>query len=114
MGSVASVELARLQEAADILSAEAVAHTTNALTAQIVTHFCQDTLDDWVRLFREVVLHPVHDIEALGPVQWDCVAIKQVWQHNKVSRGSKLIRNELGVDEAVADDIRENENCILG
>lgn len=54
---------------------------------------------------------PCHDIKAVRAVERDGVVIEEVRHHNEVAIGSKLVGNELGVDESMADHIRDASFC---
>jgi hypothetical protein len=71
-----NINLAGLQVPADILAAKAIAHTTNSLTAEILPHRVEDGVDYWFRLEGQMVLHPVHDAEALWSIDWDYIAVE--------------------------------------
>ena len=93
------------------LGAETIADRADGLAAQLALHVLEDLLDDGVDLFGRVarafaaVLQPVHDVEALGAVQGDGVAVEEVGHDDEVAVGGELVGDELGVDEAVADDL---------
>lgn len=64
-------------------------------------------------MLGRVVLDPVHNLEALRPVQGNRVTLKQVGQQDEIAVGGKLISNELCVDKLVTDDIGKDEDGIL-
>lgn len=48
---------------------------------------------------------PFHDVKVARSVQRDGVLVEQVWGEDKVAIGGKLVGNQLGIVESVADDI---------
>lgn len=114
VGCEAGVELAGLEVAGDVLATVAVADTANALDAKVVAQLSNDLVNDGLCVLGQVVLDPVHDLEALGAVQWHGVALKQIWDDGEVTCGSKLVGEELNVGECVAQDVAEDEDGIVG
>ena len=56
---------------------------------------------------------PGHNVESGGRVQADGVPVEQVRDNGPVAIGRKLIRDELDVGEAVAEDVGEDEDAFL-
>lgn len=54
---------------------------------------------------------PCHEIETFGAVERDGVVVEEVRHHDEVAIGGKLVGNELSVDEAVADHVRDTSCC---
>jgi hypothetical protein len=48
------------------------------------------------------------------PIELDRVAVEQIRHRYHIPIRRKLISNELRVDEPVANDVREDENSMLG
>ena len=91
MRRIARVEPPFLQEAADVLGAEAVSGAADALAAERAAHLLQHRLDDWVHVLRQVVLQPGHQVEARWPVDLDRVAVEEVGHHDEVAVGGELV-----------------------
>lgn len=114
MSCEAGVELAGLEVAGDVLATVAVADTANALDAEVVAHLSNDLVNNGLCVLGQVVLDPVHDLEALGAVQWHGVALEQIWDDGEVAGGGKLVGEELDVGKCVAEDVAEDEDGIVG
>ena len=56
---------------------------------------------------------PGHNVESSGRVQADGISVEQVRHNGPVAIGRELVRDELNVDEAVADHVREDEDAFL-
>jgi hypothetical protein len=56
-------------------------------------------------LWVVLALEPLHNVEIAGAVQGDRVAVEEVGHQDKVAIGGELVGDELGIVEAVADDI---------
>jgi hypothetical protein len=56
---------------------------------------------------------PLLHIELACFVERNRITIKQIRHHDNIAIHRKLISNELGVDEPVADDVRESESYVL-
>mgnify|MGYP005989322757 CR=1 FL=1 len=114
MSCEAGVELAGLEVAGDVLATIAVADTANALDAEVVAQLSNDLVNDGLCVLGHVVLDPVHDLEALGAVQWHGVTLEQIWDDGEVAGSGKLVGEELNVGECVTQDIAEDEDGIVG
>jgi hypothetical protein len=76
-------------------------------------HLDQARVDDGINDGRQVcdlflavlAVHPFHNVKVAWSVEWDGVAMEQVGHHDKVAVGRELVGDELGIDEAVADDV---------
>ncbi|KAI7288174.1 hypothetical protein KC345_g251 [Hortaea werneckii] len=121
VGHAANVDtLALRTKAGDVLGAEAVSYGTDLLDAHRALHLLDDGFHDGVHLawtvalaLRAALAQPCHEVKAFGLVQRDRVTFKQVRHHDKVAIGGELVCNELGVDELVAYDVRQNQNGVL-
>ena len=49
--------------------------------------------------------HPLHDVEVARAIERNGILVKEVGHHNKVAIGGKLVGDQLGVVEAVADHV---------
>lgn len=88
---IAGVELAVLQEAGDVLGAEAVSDAAQALDAELALKLLDDGVDEGVELLRGVVLEPARQVEALGDVDGDGVAVEEVGDDDEVAVGGVLV-----------------------
>ena len=59
-----------------------------------------------------MTLTPLRKVKVRRVIKRNRIAEEQIGHNNKVSNCSELIGNELGVDEAMADDVSEEEDCI--
>lgn len=51
-------------------------------------------------------IEPGHQIPTRGAIiHWHGVAVEEVWHYDEVAIGGKLVGDELGIDEAVAEDV---------
>lgn len=50
-------------------------------------------------------LKPLHDVEIIITVQGNRILIEQIGSQYEVAVGGKLVGDQLGVDEAVTNDI---------
>ena len=73
-----------------------------------------DRVDGWgeVRSFVGAVfaLHPLWELEAVGPVEGDGVAGEEVRHGDEVAVGGELVGEELGVYEGVADHVGDEDD----
>jgi hypothetical protein len=79
----------------------------------------QNRFHNGVNPRREVsrrTVQPVHDIKTRWPIcikrYW--VSVEEIGSDDEIAISSKLIRDELHVDESVTDDICEDQDCPLG
>jgi len=115
--SVSNIDaLALGQEARDVLAAKAVSDGTDLLRA-LLLHVRQRLLDDRVDLvgqvalaLRAALLQPSHDVEVLGAVELDGVALEEIGHDDEVAVGGELVGDELGVDELMADHVGEDDD----
>jgi hypothetical protein len=115
--SVSDIDaLALGQEASDVLAAKAVSDGTDLLRA-LLLHVCQRLLDNRVDLvgqvalaLRAALLQPGHDVEVLGAVELDGVALEEIGHDDEVAVGGELVGDELGVDELMADHVGEDDD----
>jgi len=120
---VSGVDLAgvRTQVSDYVFAAEAVAHGADFLASIFRPHLDQTRVDDRIDHGRQVCdlfliilsLYPLHDVKVARSVEWDGVAMEQVGHHDKVAVGRELVGDELCVDEAVADDVGDNQDTLL-
>ena len=108
--------LALGQEASNVLAAKAVSDGTNLLRA-LLFHVRQSLLDNRVDLvgkvalaLRATLLQPSHDVEILGAVELDGVALEEIGHDDEVAVGGELVGDELGVDELMADHVGEDDD----
>ena len=57
-------------------------------------------------------LEPLEEIKALGLVQRHGVAVEEVGHADQVAVGGELVGDQLGVDEAVAEDVGDEEDAV--
>jgi len=67
---------------------------------------------DGIDSFIAVVLLPLHEVEVRRAVQLKRVAVEDIGHYDVVAIGRELIRNELSIDELVADDIGQDEYSV--
>lgn len=80
---------------------------------QLRKHSPDNGLDAlWQMTWR--ALEPAHEIKVRGAIQRDWIAVEQVGHDDEVAIGRQLVGDELGVREAVADDISEEQDGALG
>lgn len=121
MGTVADVNLAVVgpQMPDDVLGAEAVADGANLLQAHLRPHLDQAGVDDGVdgrgqmAALGPALGQPRHEIKVVRAVERDGVAVEEVGHDDVVAVGGELVRDELGVVEAVPDDIGDDEDALL-
>ena len=94
----------------DVLPAEAVPHGADALGAHRLAQVRDELLDQRLRPVDAVVLDPAGEVEVGGPVQRDGVAEEHVGHVGEVAVGGELVGDQLGVLEAVADDVGDDED----
>lgn len=70
------IQLTRLEVSTNIFPTKTIAHATDALAAEILPHLCQHAINDRLCLRGHVIFHPVHDIEALWSIEWDCITVE--------------------------------------
>lgn len=112
MRSVSDIDLADagLEVAADVAAAKTVADPADTLDAKLLAHLANNVVDDGLDVLGQMVLEPVHDLEALGSIQRDRVALEQVGHDDEVAMLGELVGQKLGVDELVADYVGEDED----
>lgn len=54
-----------------------------------------------------LAIQPLHDIKIPRPIHFDWVAVEQIRHERQVAVGGELVGDKIGVDEAVADDVRD-------
>lgn len=96
MCRIAHIEPALLQEAADVLAAEAVSNAPDALAAERAAHLLQHRLEDRVHVLRQVVLQPAHQVEARWPIERGRVTVEEVGHHDEVAVGGELVGDTVG------------------
>lgn len=50
-------------------------------------------------------IQPFHNIETVWSVQGNGIFVEEVWGQDEIAIGSKLICDQLGIDETMANDI---------
>lgn len=104
----------------NIMATLTVPNSTNLLNAHTAPHLLDNLLHDRVDLLEGVSptgsrsRQPLHNIKSLRWVQADWIALEQIGHHDKVAIGGELVRDELGVDEFVADYVGKDEDCGVG
>lgn len=94
MRSVSDIDLAGragLEVATDVPAAKAVANAANTLDAELLTHLTDNIVNDGLDVLGQMVLEPLHDLEALGPIQRHGIALEQVGHHNKIAMRGELV-----------------------
>ena len=87
----------------------------NYLDAVLLSHLDDARIDDGIDVRRVVgallgvvlAAKPLHDIESFRSVELDWIAIEKVRHHHEVAICSKLVSDQLDVDELVANDVRD-------
>lgn len=115
MSSVADVELAIPQEAANVLAAEAVANTSNTLDTQVFSQVLDGALDNGVDTTGLVVGDPFGKVDLAGLHVTDLngVAMEEVGDDGQVAIIGVLIGKKLAVDEET-EDVGEDDDGLVG
>lgn len=69
---------------------------------------------DHVREMPRRSIQPFHEIESRRSVKLHGISLEYIRHDNEVAISGKLVRDELRVDEFVADDVCEDQDCALG
>lgn len=95
---------------------KAIPNRPNLLAAELCTHILNHRVDNGIHPLSRVSFQPGHQIKrGRGrPIELDRVAVEQIRHRYHIPIRRKLISNELRVDEPVANDVREDENSMLG
>ena len=111
MGNVSGVDLAGLQVPHDVLGAEAITDASDGLDtllSQLLYRCFYDGIDTFIAVARP----PLHEVEVGWAVQLKGVAVEEIGHDDVVAVGGELVRNELGIDELVTDDIGQDEHGV--
>jgi len=114
MSNESRINLSIVQKSGNVFGAKAVPNGTQLLNTELALHLLDALVYDWVDNLFLVSLEPIHDLEALWWVQLYRVAMKEIWEHDKVAICSVLVCEELGVYKFVADNVGKEEDCIGG
>ena len=93
-----------------VFRAEAVPYGTDPLGAHGLAQVLDELLDQRLRPLDAVVLGPAGEVEVGGPVQRDRVSKEHVGHVGEVPIGGELVGDQLGVHEAVADDVGDDQD----
>jgi hypothetical protein len=85
------------------IQVESITHLGVVLVSQLL----QGSFDNRVNLFRAVPNLPLANVKVCRPIEWNWVPVKKVRHYNEISIGSKLVCDELRVDEAMANHISQ-------
>ena len=111
----AGIQSTFLQVPDDILRPETVAHTPQSLDSQIPSHLLYHGIRHRVDTLRLVTFQPFHQIEACRLIlQQHRVAMEQIRHDDQVSVRGELVGDQLGVDDAVAEDVGKEEDGVVG
>lgn len=115
VSSVADIELAILQEAANVLATEAVANTSNTLDAQVLSEILDGGFDNRVDTSGLVVRNPLGEVDLAGlhVANLDSVAVEKVGDDGQVAIVGVLIGKQLAVDEET-EDVGEDDDGLFG
>jgi hypothetical protein len=105
------------EQTGHIFRAEAVSDGAELLGLELALDTRKDGVDDGRGLLGHVVLEPVRQRQSLRPrslVDEPWVAVEEVRHHHMVAMGSEAIRQELRVDETVADDVGDEKDHLGG
>lgn len=94
-----------------------ISHRSNLLTSQLGLHFCQDRLDDGLDPRWQVTwwtLQPGHEIKVCWTIQRDGISVEQIGHDDQVAISGQLVCDQLGIDEAMANDVGEEEDGASG
>jgi len=121
---VAGVDFSRVgaQVPDDVFAAETVAYGADFFAIILRPHLNQARINDrindrWcMRLLVRVVLssQPLHDLKVTGTIEWDGILVEEVGHHHEVAVCCELVGDQLGVVEAVADNVGDEEDTIFG
>jgi len=115
-----NLPLVRSQMPYHILRPKAIPHRPNLLTPKFRPHLHQTGVNNRIdcrgqmAALRPALCQPVHQVKALGPVEGNRVAIKEVRHHDEVAVCGELVSDELDVVESVAHDIGDEEDGPFG
>lgn len=114
MSGVTNVDLAGLQVTDNVLSAEAVADSTNLLDAEGLTHVLDGLLDDGVHVGGLVLGQPGGQVSLAGlhGFDGDLVALEQIREDGQVAIGGELVGEKLGVGEDAEDVGQEKDSLV--
>lgn len=90
---------------------ETIAHSSNFFTSQRGPHLIQNRIYYWINHRRKMTSEPGFKVKPSRPVQRDWIAMKQIGHDHEIPVCSKLVSNQLRIDEAMSNDICENQNC---
>jgi hypothetical protein len=57
-----------------------------------------------------LAIEPFHDVEVARAVELDWVAVEEIGHHHEVAVGGELVGDQVGVVEAVANDVCDAED----
>jgi hypothetical protein len=97
MCRVSDVQLARLEEPADVFATEAVSDATDLLAAERAAHLLEHRLDDGINIGRKVVLEPGHDVEVIRVVHLNWIALEEIRHDDEVAIGSELVGDAVDI-----------------
>jgi hypothetical protein len=113
MCHISSIDGTLLQETHNVFSSKAVSNSTNLLGSVFALQLFKGFRNDGVHGVSLMRLHPLHDVEVCWAIEGNWVPVEKIWHQNKIPIGSELVSNKLRVVEAVADDIRNEQDCFL-
>jgi hypothetical protein len=115
VSGVTGVDLAGLQITDDVLSAEAVADSSDLLDAEGLAHVLDGLLDDRVHIGGLVLGQPGWQVSLAGlhGLDGDLVALEQIRDDGQVAIVGELVGEKLGVGED-AEDVGQEEDSLLG
>ena len=115
--SVADVELAIPQEAANVLAAEAVANTSNTLDTQVFSQVLDGALDNGVDTVSAMLQRHLPTSKVAKGFNHimakDGVAVEEVGDDGQVAIVGVLVGKELAVDEET-EDVGEDDDGLVG
>lgn len=115
MSCVTDVDLTGLQEAADILSTEAVTDTSDSLDSQVLSEVLDCRLDNRVDGGGLMLRKPCGKISLSGfhVTELDSVLVEEIGNNSEVSIGSEFVGKQLGVD-IDTENVAQYNNGLLG
>ena len=54
-----------------------------------------------------LALKPAIDIQISRRLRWDSIPVEEVGHDHKEAVGGKFVSNQLGIDQAITEDVRE-------
>ena len=113
MRTVSCINLTGSQMPDNILCPKAISDSTN-LFGSLLLQLFQGSLHNGSNLLNTMFGPPGAHIEVYRSIERNWVALEHIGHDDEIAIGGELVRDELGVDESVANDIGDDEDAVFG